>query len=73
MSLWSPLPISRLNQEGQKGSNVPVYDFPYPGSLCAVAKPFGRGGGRMFTEEDPDFASLTNPTLLDKTPSPDSF
>jgi hypothetical protein len=65
--------ISRLNQEGQRGSNEKgkshqTHKFSYPGSLCVVTKPFGEGHkGRVLS-----FEQLRNLTLLDKTLNPNS-
>jgi hypothetical protein len=40
-SLWSPLPISRLNREGQRELNVQAMHSCTRQSLCTVVKPFG--------------------------------
>jgi hypothetical protein len=53
----SPLPISVLKWEGQRRSNVQKYDFPHPGNLYIVTKPFGEGHmGRVLIS-----LSLVNP------------
>jgi hypothetical protein len=62
-SLQSLFSVSRINNEGKRGPNTQVYDIPHLYSHCAITKAF----------EGLNLDPFSNPTLLDKTSSPQSF